>query len=65
MENNKNIIENYFVEIGIIRMALDLAFKTGHITSETQEECERLIMKLQKLNEVFNFTNDTHYTWRY
>lgn len=64
MTNNKQITELDFVEIGIIRAALEKAFYTGHITGETQQACENLISKIQHLDAVFHFTDDTHYTWR-
>lgn len=60
-----DILELQFSEIGIIRQAFRTARKNGNIDAETENACEQLIDKLQKLNEVFNFTDrDKRYFWR-
>ena len=60
-----DILELQLSEIGIIREAFRTARKNGNIDAETENACEQLIGKLQKLNEVFNFTDkDKRYFWR-
>lgn len=54
-----------FSEIGIIRQALEQAKKQKNINYETEEACEILIAKLEKLNEVFNWADEyNRYIWQ-
>jgi hypothetical protein len=53
-------------EIGIIRQALRRAVKRREIELETEQACELLISKLQKLDEVFHFVDvDNRFFYRY
>lgn len=60
-----DILELQLSEIGIIRASFRQAKKQGNIDAEAENACERLIEKLAKLDEVFNFTDkDKRYFWR-
>ena len=59
----KEILKMQFSEIGIIRQSIRTATRQGFISKETEQECEKLIEKLQKINEVFNLVEDRRYFW--